>query len=284
MRDLFPHQIFDSFENIVDWGCGPGVASQSFWDEGEVKPHQIAWLKDRSSLAEDFARSELQSRGWTGAFCCQRKQAPTGLGTLVLVSHVVTEFSDQGSELFDALKDQGGFVWVEPGTPFCSTILVQLRERLREQGFVALAPCPQTGPCPFSNQPKPQPEQTTNGVPLDWCHFQARSAPQAFHSAFWSKVASELSLDLRDLPLCYLVMVKKEILEKVGHVAQPHSNRGNSEMSVVLGRSFAQGAQTKVLLCKESGLVSKNLSTKRDRLILKKIEKMEPGEQAEGIF
>jgi ribosomal protein RSM22 (predicted rRNA methylase) len=119
-------------------------------------------------------------------------------GTL-LVSHVLTELSPrQTDELANLANRATAIVWVEPGTFDASRALIAVRERLR--GTLHLvAPCTHQAACGM----------LAPGRERYWCHHFATSPPEAFTDGRWARWAREMGIDLRSLPLAYLVLDRR---------------------------------------------------------------------------
>lgn len=176
---------------VLDWGCGSGVAIRT-WVESFPVPEAV--LQDRSPLAVRWA-SEALRREFPG-IALSRSAAPA----LVLVSHVLSELSDGAlSALLDQLRRVQSFVWVEPGTFAQSRALIAVRETLLEEGFHAVAPCVHQQKCGML--------AAENGN--HWCHHFARPPGNVFMDAFWSHFSRLMGVDLRSLPLSYLVMDRR---------------------------------------------------------------------------
>lgn len=181
--------------DLVDWGCGSGIATRAVLDHlGRDGITGVRWV-DRSPLATRFAAMRLAVRhpgvpsgpGWV--------EAP---GT-VLVSHVLTELQpDQTEQLVDQLRSATAVLWVEPGTYEASLALIAIRERLRET-FGVVAPCPHRGRCGI----------LAPGNERHWCHHFARPPANVFTDAFWGQFSHFLGIDLRSLPLSFLVLDRR---------------------------------------------------------------------------
>lgn len=180
---------------VVDWGCGSGIAARAwldFWGTGAASGVQF-W--DRSPLAMKFAadraRQKYPGLGVVGG-------VPAVPGT-VLLSHVLTELRpDQLDPLLTWLAGAGTIVWVEPGNREAGHALVSVRERLREQ-FHVVAPCPHGGNCGL----------LAPGREADWCHHFAPSPPAVYTDPFWGRFAALAGVDLRSLPVSYLVLDRR---------------------------------------------------------------------------
>ncbi len=180
---------------LLDWGCGSGIASRAFLDQfqsAEVAPVHY-W--DRSPLAVEFASRRARDRFPTRPIVAGTTDQPA----VVLLSHVLTELSPpQVDALLALLATPTSVIWVEPGTYEASLALIAIRERLR-QDFPPIAPCPHAGPCGI----------LAPGNESHWCHHFATPPPAVFTDPFWSRFSNTLGIDLRSVPLSYLVLDRR---------------------------------------------------------------------------
>jgi ribosomal protein RSM22 (predicted rRNA methylase) len=175
---------------------------------------------------------------------------------ILLLSHVLTELEDQQVErVVDLAGRATAVLWVEPGTPVVSRKLIGLRERLRAS-FQVIAPCP---------------HQTACGMLADrnaphWCHHFAAPPPEAFADGNWVRFAQLAGVDLRSLPLSFLVLDKRPA---------PPLPTGTVR---IVGRPRTYKAHALLLGCDDSGVQERQL-TKRalpDQFRLLKKGELEP--------
>jgi ribosomal protein RSM22 (predicted rRNA methylase) len=160
-------------------------------------------------------------------------------GTL-LISHALTELADtQLNELLGLAAHATVVIWVEPGTYDASRKLIAVRERLRS-GFQLVSPCTHQAACGMLT-----PENERH-----WCHHFAPSPPEVFMDGHWARFAKIAGVDLRSLPLSFLVLDKRP-------VPQPDGMR-------VIGRPRVYKAHALLLGCKSSG-VRDYRQTKREQ-------------------
>lgn len=169
--------------DVLDWGCGSGIAGRAFL--GEFPATGVA-LWDRSVLAMKFAQRRLAERFPDVPV----KRGKTG--TVLLVSHVVTELADL-NEVLELVREATAVIWVEPGTFEASRRLAEVRESVTDN---IVAPCPHRGECGLLNS-------------RHWCHFFAPSPAGIFHDRDWARFAKLAGVDLRSLPVSYLVLDKR---------------------------------------------------------------------------
>jgi hypothetical protein len=184
--------------DLLDWGCGSGVAGRAVLDHFGVDSPRRLRLWDRSPLAMGFAAQRARTK-YPGLNVVEIP-APQELrgGTLVL-SHVLTELTQPQTEALVELAATAECVlWVEPGTYEASLTLIAIRERLRGH-FQVVAPCPHQGRCGIL-----APENERH-----WCHHFAAPPNEVFQDAGWAAFANRLNIDLRDLPVSFLVLDRR---------------------------------------------------------------------------
>ncbi len=180
---------------VLDWGCGSGVAGRAFLDHFGTDSVTGLRVWDRSPLAMEFAVKTARIR-----FPALNIQSglPENPGILLL-SHVLTELKpEQIEELANYVAKAEAVIWVEPGTYEASLTLIAVRERLRTQ-FSLVAPCPHAEQCGI----------LAPGNERDWCHHFAEPPTAIFTDPDWGKFAHLMGIDLRSLPLSYLVLDKR---------------------------------------------------------------------------
>ena len=117
----------------------------------------------------------------------------------LLLSHVLTELKPpQLDSLLTLATRATALLWVEPGTHEASRALISVRERLRDN-FSVVAPCTHQAACGIL-----APENARH-----WCHHFAPSPPGIFTDGDWARFAKLAGIDLRRLPLSFLVLDKR---------------------------------------------------------------------------
>ena len=203
---------------LLDWGCGSGIASRAFLDLFGVETASSLRLWDRSALAMQFAAKRAREKYPKLRAEMGKSEAPS----ILLVSHVLTELTQpQVEELVTLATAATSVLWVEPGTFEASYTLVAVREKLREH-FNVVAPCTHQNRCGMLT-----PENERH-----WCHHFASPPGDVFVDGNWSRFAKMTGVDLRDLPLSFLVMDKRPVVtlpegaaRVIGHprVYKPHA-------------------------------------------------------------
>jgi hypothetical protein len=181
----------------LDWGCGSGTAGRAVLAHFGPKSVSGLALWDRSALAMQFAAKK--ARKTFPGLAVECGPPPLASPATMLISHVLTELSPaQETNLLAQAARATTVLWVEPGTQIAAGRLVAARERLRG-AFRLVAPCPHQCPCGML-----APEAARY-----WCHHFAPSPPEAFTSSSWARFARMAGVDLRSLPLAYLVLDKR---------------------------------------------------------------------------
>lgn len=171
---------------VLDWGCGSGIAGRAFLGEFPATGMRL-W--DQSELAMKFAAQRLTER-----FPTVPVQVGVGPCATLLVSHVLPELSaGQVDELLALARTATAIIWVEPGTYEASRRLAAVRNCVP---YNIVAPCPHRHPCGMLAE-----ENTRH-----WCHFFAPSPAAIFRDGNWARFAKVAGVDLRSLPVSYLVL------------------------------------------------------------------------------
>ena len=183
---------------LLDWGCGSGIAGRAFLDHFGTAVVTKLRVWDRSSLAMAFAARRAQQKYPPLPVEAAAPALGSVIGTL-LISHVLTELTQEQTE---ALVEQAALaqcvIWVEPGTYEASLTLIAIRERLRKH-FQLVAPCTHQERCGIL-----APENERH-----WCHHFAAPPPEIFTDSGWARFANLLGINLRDLPLSFLVLDRR---------------------------------------------------------------------------
>lgn len=237
LEDLHQQGWRPSPGELLDWGCGSGIAGRAFLDRFGAADISRLRLFDRSALAMRFAARRARER-FPDLAQATGDAPPCGT---VLVSHVLTELVPEQTEALLAHLDAAtSILWVEPGTYEASLALVAIRERLRTT-FRVVAPCVHQGACGLlapGNEPH-------------WCHHFATPPPGVFTDSFWGQFAHRTQIDLHATPLSYLVLDRRP-----GWSATSPCQR-------LLGRPRLTKGDVRYFGCDASG-VRERFLTKRD--------------------
>ena len=227
---------------LLDWGCGSGIAHRAFLDFfGAMGVTQLR-LWDRSALAVRFAeqRAKLKYPGLDVSGSIAAPEAGAASSQTLLLSHVLTELEPAQVEALGNFA--AGFtsvIWVEPGTFEASRTLIAVRERLRATLNV-IAPCTHQAQCGI----------LAPGNESHWCHHFASPPTEIFMDGNWAKFGELAGVDLRSLPLSFLVLDRRPA---------PAMPAGATR---IIGRPRLYKPYALLLGCDESSVAEKRL-TKR---------------------
>lgn len=232
-----------SVKNIVDWGCGSGIAGRrvlAAW-EGFAS----LTVTDVSPLAMRFADGKARENFPALHVRSKSDATDAAAGSLLLVSHVLNETDDATAQrLIAAARRADEIIWVEAGTHADSRRIIAVREKLLGD-FDIIAPCTHAARCGML-----VPENAAH-----WCHHFARVPSEASRDARWSQFGRELGIDMRSLPYSFLVLARR----RAGGDFHP-SVRGFSR---IIGRPRDEKGHIEVLSCSEAG-VEELTAQKRD--------------------
>lgn len=223
---------------VLDWGCGSGIAGRAlvemFGCEGISRLH----CADRSTLAVRYATRRAREKYPELEIAAGSVPAPA----VLLLSHVLPELSTGQTEGLLALASSAqSVIWVEPGDYESSLALVAVRERLREC-FQIVAPCPHQERCGVL-EPGNEPH---------WCHQFAAPPGFIFQDAHWARFANEMEVDLRSLPVSYLVLDRRPAPALPGGAVR------------IVGRPRIEKPFARVLGCQADGELTERRLVKRD--------------------
>lgn len=195
---------------VLDWGCGTGIAGRTFARQYPAAVTALAF-HDRSAMAMKFAQRRCREELPDLAVRAGGGEPPTGT---VLLSHVLTELAPrQVDQLVDSLAGAAAIVWVEPATHESSRSLIAVRERLLtgetpvpQEPLHMVAPCTHQAPCGMLSAENER----------HWCHFFASPPPEVHTDGDWARFARHMGIDLRSLPLSYLVLDRRPPVPRDG--------------------------------------------------------------------
>jgi len=237
---------------LLDWGCGSGIAHRAFLDFFGADGVAELKLWDRSPLAMRFAERRAKEKypglnvgpnsgalNASGAATTVSASSPSQ-AQILLLSHVLTELPPAQIEaLTDFAASFTSVIWVEPGTFDASSSLIAVRERLRGK-FNLVAPCTHQAKCGMLDA----------GNEDHWCHHFASPPPEVFTDGNWAKFGEIAGVDLRSLPLSFIVLDKRPV---------PALPEGATR---IIGYPRLYKPYALLLGCDESGVAEKRL-TKR---------------------
>ncbi len=231
---------------LVDFGCGTGVAAEKWL---ERFPTAVVHLFDRSHAAMRFAREKLEHLFPRSTVETHASPARLPADAVWLVSHVVNELGARDSAaLVDSLAKASAFVWAEPGNHEVSRTVIETREILRTTHRM-LAPCPHQAACGLLGPARKE----------DWCHHFAQPPGEVHRSSFWKRLGNELKIDMRALPVSYLVGVKGT---EGAETSDPR----------VLGRARTYKGYALAIVCQEKRVAEEKIFSRHHKELVKELE------------
>ena len=235
---------------VLDWGCGSGIAGRIFSDRFAKETFPTVTVWDRSPLAIRFAERRFSER-----FPGIRVETgiPDSKPFTLLLSHVLTELDeDQMAQLKTLCSRAAAVVCVEPGTYSSSRRLIQLRESLRAD-FQVVAPCCHQDACPMMEE---------RHAP-HWCHHFAWPPPEVFTDSGWARFATFMGIDLRSLPVSFLVLDRRPNEERLMGLTR------------LIGRARVYKPHALILGCDKQGLMEPRVSKRHHPDFFKRLRKNE---------
>lgn len=181
---LHPGKVLEKERlRVLDLGCGPGTASLGvldFFAAREQRPRleitAVDQVAENLKAAEELFSSLRVSRGLKASMKTVRSDIAdlsfleTGHFDLVILSNVLNElFTREGRKIEKRLAvmedimtrllaDDGSLIIIEPALRETSREMLEVRNRLLDEGFHVYAPCLFAGKCPALANSR------------DWCH------------------------------------------------------------------------------------------------------------------
>lgn len=256
LRQRYPTLDLKTMPKILDFACGTGIATREWLRVVPGFAGEVG-LIDRSQLAMQFAKQQIQTEYpqtraevWDAKF-------QTKSWDVCLISHVTNEMGKRGvAPLTDLIKRSKLAVIVEPGTPAAGEYLRNLREAVLDT-HEPLAPCTHNKVCGMI-----APDRTH-----DWCHHFASPPREIFRDAGWTEFGKRMGIDLRSLPVSYLVLANKESMQIP---ARP------KQQGRIIGRARVYKGYTKALYCNAGGVHDRLLQKRDDPKLYKELDKDHP--------
>lgn len=240
---------------VLDWGCGSGVAGRCVLREFGAENFAALRLFDRSSLAMEFAAARAKAVFPT--LTVNSGVPDTGRIGLLVLSHVLNELTEAEREaLLQLARRADAVLWVEPGTHTDSRALIAMRERLREE-FEVVAPCTHRETCGL----------LAVGSERHWCHNFATPPAGLMADSNWVRFAQRMGIDLRSLPYSFLVLERKGL--------RPADDRF-SGWSRVVGAPRVYKGFAKLFSCQAEGVRDLTLQKRDAPAVFKRLRHEEP--------
>lgn len=246
---------------VLDWGCGSGVAGRCVLREFGAGKFTSLRVFDRSSLAMDFAAARAKAV-FPQLTVTTGLPERGGIGTLVL-SHVLNEVPDaERDTLLQLVRRADAVLWVEPGAHADSRALIAMRERLRDE-FEVVAPCTHGETCGL----------LAAGNERHWCHNFAAPPPGLMADSNWVRFGQRMGIDLRSLPYSFLALERKGL--------RP-ADQKFSGWSRVVGAPRVYKGFAKLFCCQADGVRDLTLQKRDAPEVFKRLKDEEPVRLVQG--
>lgn len=240
---------------MLDWGCGSGVAGRCVLREFGTESVPALRVFDRSAIAMEFAAA--RSKAVFPKLVVQSGEPDTGRIGVLLLSHVLNELPEAEREaLLQLARRADAVLWVEPGTHADSRALIAVRERLRD-GFEVVAPCTHQAECGLLAADNAR----------HWCHNFAAPPAGLMADGNWVRFGQRMGIDLRSLPYSFLVLERRGLRS---------AEERCSGWSRVVGAPRVYKGFAKVLGCGADGVRELTLQKRDAPEVFKRLRHDEP--------
>ena len=241
--------------DVLDWGCGSGVAGRCVLREFGVENVSSLWVFDRSPLAMEFATA--RAKAVFPQLGVDSGVPESGRVGLLVLSHVLNELPDaERDSLVQLARRADAVLWVEPGTHMDSRALIAMREQLRDD-FELVAPCTHQAACGL----------LTAGNERHWCHNFAKPPVGVLADGDWVRFGQRMGIDMRSLPYSFLA------LERKGLRAAEEKFAGWSR---VIGAPRVYKGFAKLFSCQADGVRDLTLQKRDAPEVFKRLRHEEP--------
>ena len=242
--------IIRDIDTVIDWGCGTGIASRAFFAAYPDSKAECQ-LYDRSHVAMQFAAKKLAAASPGRKIALVKHVEVPRKPFVLLVSHVLSELDEKTFvEVQQLAKQASAVLWVEPGRRLESRRLSLVQGELRQSQQI-LGPCPHQARCGVLQE----------GRQADWCHFFAPIPSDVYQSAFWREFSQRMKIDLRSLPVAFLITCVAECL--------PSPINVDSDRSIIIGRTRKAKGYCQFMSCNAEGLAERRFQQKWDKAMFK---------------
>lgn len=253
----YPALQLASVPRVLDFACGTGIAARE-WLRMQPQATVEIGLIDRSTLATQFARQQITTEYPNAKSMIWDAKFQTKSWDVCLVSHVTNEMGKRGtSSLVDLVQRSKLAILVEPGTPAAAESLRFVREAVLAT-HIPLAPCTHAAMCGMAATERAN----------DWCHNFAKPPREIFHDAGWTEFGKRMGIDLRSLPVSYVVLADQAWAEAM--------QLNNVDQARVMGRARIYKGYAKALVCNSDGIAEKMLQKRDDPQLYKELDKDHP--------
>lgn len=214
--------FFKDIHTTVDWGAGPGTASLALAKNLPQNLKKQILIDQSASALKNF--SDLKPILKNPIYSNELKLKNLDIDyqkSLLVFSYSLTEMKHWPDGFFDF----DSIMILEPSTQDDGRKLLNLRQKLIDQGYSIWAPCPHQLACPLLTQSK-----------TDWCHDRYHvQAPDWF----WD-IEKHLPFKNKTITTSYLLAKKKP----------PQDHDKNTARTV--GDSLNEKGKTRQLICRSS--------------------------------
>ena len=249
---------------VLDWGCGSGVAGRSVLDFFGAENFSRLTVHDHSALAMDFAEHHARRRFPAldvGRATPRQLAGDEPIGLLVL-SHVLNELHDTDLTGLGRLMNRAASIlWVEPGNHEVSRVLGHWRKKLMP-AFNVVAPCPHQAACGV----------LAAGNEQHWCHFFAAPPAGIYADSGWVKFGQRAGIDLRSLPYSFLALDRPAPrLRPAGRLSA--ADDPEAGWSRILGEPRFYKGYAKIFNCDAGGVTELTLQKRTDPALFKQLQR-----------
>jgi len=198
VKEAHTQSFFEGLDRVIDFGSGFGTASLALTGHFQ-KFTLIEKAKDICSRFDFLPREQSTWFDKAPSFVQQQS-------SLAVFSYSLTELTD----LPPWAKQMEALMILEPSTQQDGRKLLELRQKLIDNGYSLWAPCTHQGRCPLLIQSK-----------TDWCHDRIH-----FEMPKWyASLEQHLPMKNRTLTTSYLLARKKKAPARASNLARTVGDR-----------------------------------------------------------
>jgi ribosomal protein RSM22 (predicted rRNA methylase) len=215
MEESRDWNFFEDTETVVDFGCGPGTLTQALSQDSQLAQSSFIGVDRNPHLNKLYQSLPNKS---SLSFQSQLPKLSPSNKALLVAGYSLNELKEIPPEFFHFQK----IMILEPSTKKAFADLVQFRDRLIDEGYQILAPCPHHESCPLAESKK------------DWCHDRVYwEQPQWFQD-----LEKHLPIKNQSVTFSYLLATRAPI-KKVAYQR-------------IVGDPLKEKGKTRWMLCRHS--------------------------------